>query len=611
MLEKIKHQKGVISKIFSVFDRQDWIKIIIGIILIALTAICDLLNPLFFSYVLEAMSSRKSTVDNFPWGWLGGMAGVALGSIIFNSFSVYLSTVVAVKATATLRMKTFSKTQYLSASDIDKIGQSSIITRITSDATQVEQFLLNFNTTAIKAIFFIIGGFALSLIQIANFVSDGGGTDIWWIACSYGFIVIFFIVVGILVSKAMPIFSQTRKAVDLNNTIMSENIVGNKLIRIFNLEENQTERYRKGNQNLKTISIKSDNYMAGLMPIAMFFINMGTLAIYAFAGMYNWFSDPAQKEITSSFIGAVMSFVQYLSMIMLGLILISTFGYMFSRGRVSGARIFAIIDTEPTIENNPHALAFKQGDIVFKNVCFAYQSGCEQGDCKNVIDNINLTIKAGSSLGVIGQTGSGKSSFINLITRLYDVTGGQLSIGKQSVKDLNLESLHANIAVSLQDKVLIKGTIKSNIIIGKPDATDLEVEKAAKQAEAWEFISKKEGKLESIVEQRGSNLSGGQKQRVSIARALIKDPRILIFDDSTSALDTITERKILNNLKNNFKNTTKIIVSQKIKSVQDCDNIIVLDNGHVVQEGNHNKLMKQKDSIYRKIYDSQNTSLEG
>lgn len=612
-VQVLPHKKTqVIKKLFSVLERKDWIKAIAAILLILIAAVCDLLNPFYFAKMLEIMTNPTGgalTPDKVDWSYLGVMAGLSFGSIITNSASVFLSNIVAIRASAKIRLLTFSKTQYLSASDIDKIGNSSIITRVTADATQIEQFYITFNTIAVKSICFIIGGFTLSIIQIAQF---NGDSSIWFTTLSYVFIFVFFGIAGILILKAMPLFSKTRKAVDNNNTIMNENIVGNKLIRVSNLEKNQTARYKKGNSELRHFATKSENYMVGMMPLAMFFINLGILTIYLFVGIYAWDSGTTVQEIMKAgkLIGVAVSFMQYLNMIMLGMLLFSNFGYIFSRARVCGIRVFDIIDKTPQITDPKKGIKIENGNIVLNNVSFAYHQD-ENGQGKNALSKINLNIPAGTSLGVIGQTGSGKTTLVNLIARVYDVTEGTIKLSGHDIRDIDIVSLRENVAVSLQDKVILHGTIRSNIVIGKHNATDAEVVEAAKNAEAWEFISSKEGQLMSRVEQRGNNLSGGQKQRLSIARTLIKKPKILIFDDSTSALDTITERKIMNNLRKNFMHTTKIIVSQKIKSIQQCDQIIVLDDGKIVQSGMHTDLMKDSKGIYKKIFDSQNTSIEG
>lgn len=611
---QLKVKANVFKKIYHLLDRKDKLTLLVSMTCMLIASACDLLNPYFFALIINNIANPLNYVNNalnpdvIKWYLLGIMGGLAIFGISANSLAVIVSSKVAIRMSARMRLKTFANTQFLSAVDMDAIGGNSIITRITSDATQVEQFFIGFNTFAIKAVSLILGGFILSIYQLTTI--QGAEASIWTILISYVSIFIFFGIAGFLIKKAMPYFTGTRNALDINNTIMNENIVGNKLIRIYNLEKNQGKRYKKGNSNLRTLSIKADRIMAFLMPAAFFFINISFVVVYLFAGLYAWNSNPADTEKTMQLIGIILSFTQYLMLIMLGLILVSQFGYLFSRGKVCAGRMFEVMDKKTSIKFDENGSKIETGNIKLKNVAFAYHES-EDGKNKNVIQNINLDIPNGSSLGVIGQTGSGKSTFVHLITRLYDVTQGSIEISNHNIKTISQDSMRENISISLQDKVLLYGTIKSNILIGNPEASDEEIIQAAKNAEAWEFINTKEDKLLSKVEQRGSNLSGGQKQRISIARALLKKSKILIFDDSTSALDTITEKKILNNLSKNYKDVTKIIVSQKIKSIQSCDQIIVLNDGKIAQQGTHSELIKDEKGIYRKIYDSQNTSLEG
>lgn len=614
-MDKLRIKTNVFKKIYHLLDKKDKLTLLVSMTCMLIASACDLLNPFFFAQIINNISNPLNydltgalNPNAIEWYLLGVMGGLAIFGILANSLAVIVSSKVAIRMSARMRLKTFSNTQFLSAVDMDAIGGNSIITRITSDATQVEQFFIGFNTFAIKAVSLIIGGFVLSIYQLTTITN--AESSVWMILISYVSIFIFFGIAGFLIKKAMPYFSGTRTALDVNNTIMNENIVGNKLIRIYNLEKKQGKRYEKGNSNLRTLSIKADRIMAFLMPAAFFFINISFVVVYLFAGLYAWNSNPAEIENTMKLIGIILSFTQYLMLIMLGLILISQFGYLFSRGKVCAGRMFEVMDKKTSINFDENGNKIENGKIKLKNVAFAYHAS-EDGKNKNVIQNINLEIPNGSSLGVIGQTGSGKSTFVHLITRLYDVTHGSIEISDHNIKTISQDSMRENISISLQDKVLLYGTIKSNILIGNPNASDEEIVEAAKNAEAWEFINTKEDKLLSKVEQRGSNLSGGQKQRISIARALLKKSKILIFDDSTSALDTITEKKILNNLKKNYKDVTKIIVSQKIKSIQNCDQIIVLSDGKISQQGTHAELIKNEKGIYRKIYDSQNTSLEG
>ncbi len=595
------------AKLLKLMEGKDKIFAACAIIFTIFASICDLMNPFVFARILNAIPQENIPVspNSIPWYLFGIMCGLSIFSLLFAILYTLFSVKLSINISTNLRLKLFSHIQYLSSKDIDNLTPSSLLTRVTSDVTNVQTFLLNTFSIAIKSICFVIGGFTLSIIQIATF---DGNPIIWSMTSAYALIIIFLIIALLLVKKGMPIFHKTRQAMDVNNAIMSENIIGNKIIRAFNLEKKQAKKYQSGNDNLRKISIRAEGLFCVIMPLSFFVMNLATVFIITFAGVYVINSKPvslAEIKKTMDLIGIVMSFIQYFMLIMVGMTLVGMYVFTLSRGKVSSNRIFEAIETEPLIKNNKSGKKMKKGNIDFKNVSFAYFEG------KDVLKNINLSIKEGEWLGIIGQTGSGKSTLVNLITRLYDVQKGEVIVSDVNVKDLDLESLRDNISVSIQEKILLQGTMKSNILAGKQNATMSEIKQAASWAEAAEFIESKPNKYDARVEQRGSNLSGGQKQRISIARALIKRPKILIFDDSTSALDAITERKIINNLNKNFKGTTVIFVSQKVRSIQSCDQIIVLDDGKIVQHGKHNELMKDANGIYKKIYDSQAMSVEG
>ena len=588
-------------------EKKDRWYAFLAVLLTSLSAVCDLLNPYFFADILTNMQKKAITVQNVQWYLFGIVMGLAMCSLVFSILYSYFSTKLSINMSTNLRMQLFARTQDLSARDIDSFGGSTLLTRITSDITNVQNFLLMLFSIAIRAVCFIFGGLILSIIQLVQFQGDN---TIWSITSAYALIFIFLIAMLLIVKKSLPNLAKQRQAIDYNNKIVNENILGNRIIRAFNLENRQFKKYDRGNTNLRKISIKAEGIFSIAMPLAFFMVNFATVTVLIVSGIYakDTPKDPESIEKSLSLIGIIMSFIQYFTLIIVGLSLIGMFGYTFSRAHVSNKRIFEVINKKPEITSGEEMKKVTNGNIVFKNVSFDYHTNNET---KNVLRNINLNIKQGEWLGIIGQTGSGKTTLVNLISRLYDVTDGEVLVSDTNIKNLDLESLRDNISVSLQEKVLLHGTIKSNILTGKTNATEKEIKQAADWAEATEFISKKENGFDSIVEQRGSNLSGGQKQRVSIARALIRKPKILIFDDSTSALDSITEKKILNNLYKNFKNTTVVLVSQKVRSIQSCDQIIVLDGGRIIQHGKHNELIKDNNGIYKKIYDSQNTSVEG
>ncbi len=397
---------------------------------------------------------------------------------------------------------------------------------------------------------------------------------------------------------------------------MIENLKGSRIVRAFNLQENQCNRFNEANTSLKNNNIKSEVIISAIMPIIILLSNLALgvviiFATYASMGINggNNATGPALETAIkqAGYIAtAVTAFTQYFFMILLGFMLTSMGMFFVVKGKVSAKRVAEVLNTESSIKNCENPVNFEKGSIEFKNVTFRYN---EEGE-KPILDNISFKVKPGESIGIIGETGSGKSSLVSLIPRMYDTTDGTVLVSNTDVKQLDLVQLKNNISFAFQDKILFKGTIRSNVKVGKKDATDQEIIEALKMAEAYDFASKKDGFLDAVVEQRGANFSGGQKQRLSIARALISHPKILIFDDSTSALDNITEKKLLTNIKNNLKGTTLVMVAQRVKSIQDLDQIIVLDQGKIIGHGSHKQLLKTC-SVYKKIFESQNTEVGG
>ncbi|MGL4951448.1 MAG: ABC transporter ATP-binding protein, partial [Mycoplasma sp.] len=506
-MEKELKTKSSIKKIFTLFDKKDWIYLFLSMFLVLCSAISDLLNPFFFSKILNDITHNEIglSFEHINWVYIILLFVLAIISFICHSFSVGFSTKVAIKMGANIRIITFAKTQEISAADLDEIGSSTIITRISNDAGMIVEFLKMYNTVAFKAVFFLLGGFLLSIIQLVLFDGD---KIVWLLCLSYIFVFVFIGLMIYMTKKSSPLFKKAKTIVDSNNTIMEENIIGNKVIRIFNLQKNQYDKYKTGNNNLLEYSIKSDRLVAILMPVANFMINLSTLAIIIFGGIYAWNSDPIQFNTTINLIGVIMSFIQYLTFMMLGMTLLGQFGYTYVRTSVCAQRLFQILELKNSIINCSSPQKIEEPSIEFKNAYFAYTKEAAEAK-KYILSNINLSIPSGSSLGIIGQSGSGKTSLVNLISRLYDVNSGEVLISNINVKNIDLENLKKEVGVSLQDKVLLHGSIKSNILLGKPNATDEEVITASKQAQAWEFITHKSGGLSARVEQRGSNLSGG------------------------------------------------------------------------------------------------------
>lgn len=599
---------------------KEIIWLIVSMLFITVSIATDLIQPWLFSEANQIlMTSVKNTIKSsndsimdamssaFPSiGYtVAIMAGISLGGVLFNLTSIFISISICTSITTRIRIISYSNIQYLSIQDIDKFSMSSLITRVNSDIYQVQQMLIMIFNMLIKTPFYLIGGFGLSLWQTLSLTLSHGIEGANNIAIAYAIIPVMLIIVFFMIKTSKPYFIKSRQTFDQNNKIMIENLNGSRVVRAFNLQDNQIQRFDDTSTNLKKYNIKGEVIMSAMMPVMTLLINIALDLVIVFGGYAaSNITNVADYENVAILLTTATAFIQYFFIIVMGFMFFAMVMNNYSKAKISATRVFEVIDSKTSITSKPGAVKFEKGDIEFKNVTFKYN---KEGESP-VLDNISFKLKEGQSLGIIGQTGSGKSTLVNLIPRLYDVQEGEVIVSNNNVKDLDLDSLKANISVAFQEKILFKGTVKSNIKVAKKDATDKEIIEALKMAEAYDFVKEKDGEIDCVVEQKGKNFSGGQKQRISIARALIGKPKILIFDDSTSALDNITEKKLLSNIKKNLKGTTLIMVAQRVKSIQDLDNIIVLDNGKIIGQGTHKELLK-KCSAYKKIYDSQNTEV--
>lgn len=395
----------------------------------------------------------------------------------------------------------------------------------------------------------------------------------------------------IILEKSFPLFSMVQEKIDRINMVMRENILGIRIIKALTLEESQTKKFDDANEDLMEKSIRAQNRNMILWPVVTLVMNLSVVGVLWFGGnMVN------QGNLE---VGKIMAFINYLIQIMNSLIMVVTLVLNFSRAKASAERINEVLEEEPSLRNAAQVTEMQGYEIEFRDVSFRYNEHSE-----NVLNNISVKIKEGEKVGIIGATGSGKSSLVLLVPRLYDVTEGQVLIGGVDVRNLSLEELRKKIGVVLQESILFSGTIEDNLKFGNGAADETMLEEVSRSAQAYEFISEKEQGLQSIVEQRGKNFSGGQKQRLSIARTLIKDPKILIMDDSTSALDVATEAKLQAAIKETRRNSTVLLIAQRISGVMDADKIIVLDNGRISAVGPHRELIKTSE-IYRNIAVSQ------
>ena len=548
----------------------------------------EIFVPLVMSKLID-LGIEQTNMDNVKkFGFI--IIGLVIGQAICGALCAYFAVKASTMFAYDLRQNLFNKLQLFSFSNIDKFSTGSLVTRSTTDIANIQRAFQMVIRGAIRGIGMFI--FSLSLSYTVSVK----------IALIFTAIVPLILISLITISRmAMPIFEKMFNAFDSLNNIMSENIHGIRVVKTFNREKFEFKKMKKSADDIYDYSVKAETYIAFWDPLM-------NIAMYTAIICIAWFG--ARAIIASGnnpdlglTTGKLMSLVTYGMQLLMSLMFMSMIYVMLVISSASIERVKEVLEEDPNIKNcdNP-VYKVKDGSITFDNVSFKYKE-----DAKNrVLKDIDLKINSGEMIGLIGGTGSGKSSFVNLIPRLYDVNKGEVKVGGVNVKDYDIKSLRESIGIVLQKNVLFTGTIESNLKLGNEHATIADMTEACDIACALEFIEEKEGKFEAKVEQGGTNFSGGQRQRLSIARTIVKNPKILIFDDSTSAVDTKTDAKIRDGLKNKLPNTTKIIISQRIISIKDCDRIIVMDNGRVVAFDTHDNLLKNCD-IYKDINEVQNS----
>lgn len=496
-----------------------------------------------------------------------------------------------------LRSSCFNKIMHFSFSQIDDFSTGSLVTRITSDVSQVQRLAKQMIRGFVRCIMFFIGGTSALLSLDLSF-----GVIV---ACAFPLIILDIVFV---LWKTNPLFKLLQSALDKLNSIMQENINGIRVVKAFVQEKEEIKKFDEANKNLVDTQFKVQMTLSFLRPVMNIVLNLAVVGIILVG------SKGVQKGDMAP--GSVMAAITYISQILNGMMMLAMIFQTLSRGSVSGKRLAEVLNSKNEIADgnftvNKKSADEKNGTVIFKNVSFAYGK-----DGPEVLHDINLEIKSGETFAIIGATGSGKTTLLNLITRFYDCTSGSVEVDGVDVKNYKVSDLREKVSVCLQKSELFSSSIKENIAIGKGmengklSATDEEIIFAATAAQAHDFILQQKDGYETEVAEGGTSLSGGQKQRIAISRALIKKSDILIFDDSTSALDLRTESKLYAALKKDFSNVTKIIVAQRIASVKDSDRIAVLDNGTIAACGTHSQLMETS-SVYQDIYNSQLKAPEG
>ena len=511
------------------------------------------------------------------------MLGLTLLSALLTVSSMLIAVRVSNKVAADIRRATFVQTQSFSFGNLDRLQTGQLLTRMTSDITQIGQLIFQTMRSFVRAPLMILG--SLVLLAITN----------WQVALMMAVLMPAAIGVFFLyAAKAQPLFMQVQKKLSRLNTILQENLAGVRLIKAFVRADHENNRFGTANVNLMDQSIKVDRMLAFLLPTLRLLVNLGFVAVIWFGGI--------QVIDGSLTVGELVALNNYIFWALFPLINLGMMVGFISSADASAQRVFEVLDSQPEVKESPNAMAIPKmkGKVVFEQVSFSYRNtGNEM-----VLENIDLSVSPGDRVAFVGATGSGKSTLINLIPRFYDVTQGKILIDEKDVKEITLDSLRKNIGVVLQESVLFSGTVRENIRYGNQAATDEEVISVAKIAQAHDFIMGFPDGYDTWVGQRGVNLSGGQKQRLAIARALLIDPNILILDDSTSSVDLETEAKLREALKDFMKNRTTLIIAQRISSVMDADKIVVLERGRVAGTGTHRELL-ETNQIYREIYQSQ------
>ena len=554
--------------------------LILAVLCAALEAIFELLIPLVMAQIVDVGITNKDIGYTIKMGLL--MLCMALVSL---SFGLMLSKFAAEAGQgfgAELRQAEYIKIQQYSFKNIEKFSTASLITRLTTDITMIQNSLTMGIKLLVRAPMMLICACILSVTISPQLAM------IFLVSMP-----VLVIPIGLIIKTVKPRFEEMQKKIDNINTIVQENLIGMRVVKSFVRQAKEREKFAKGNEDLVRASEGAFGIVVLNMPVMQVVVFSSVIGILWFGGNMVY-----AGALT---VGKLTSFMTYSFQILMSLMMISMVLMMLSRSVASAVRIIEVLEEEPDINDpvNP-VMEVKSGDIEFRNVNFRYEDDSDE----NNLENINITIKAGETVGIIGSTGSGKTSLVQLIPRLYDVTGGEVLLGGVNVKDYHVETLRNQVAMVLQKNTLFSGTIAENLRWGNAEASEAQIEAAAASSCVDEFIDRLPGRYEMHIEQGGVNVSGGQKQRLCIARALLKNPKVLILDDSTSAVDTATDAKIRKAFAEDLKDTTKIIIAQRVNSVCEADKIIVMDDGKINDIGTHEELMERCE-IYKDVYKSQ------
>ena len=548
-----------------------------SLVMTGLMVTSSLLQPRYLQEVLEALLTGDNEAIYTIGFWL---ILVALIGLIAGGINVVLAAYIAQGVSSDLREDAFRKIQTFSYANIEKFNAGNLVVRMTNDINQIQNVVMMTFQILFRLPLLFIGSFILAVVTLPS---------LWWVLVLM--VVLIVAIMGFMMGVVGPRFAKFQTLLERINAIAKENLRGVRVVKSFVREKNQFDKFTQVSDELLGENLYI-GYAFSVMQPAMMLISYGAvfLSIWLVAGMAE--SDP-------SVVGSIASFVNYLSQIIFTIVMVGFLGNSVTRAMISLRRIREILDTEPAMTFKDVEDEELEGSLSFENVTFTYPN-----DDEPILKDISFDIAPGEMVGVVGATGAGKSTLAQLIPRLFDPQQGSIKIGGKDIRTVSEGTLRKTVSIVLQRAILFSGTIADNLRQGKGDATVSEMERAARIAQASEFISRMDLAFESPVEERGTNFSGGQKQRMSIARGIVSNPRILIFDDSTSALDAKSERLVQEALNKDLKGTTTIIIAQKISSVVHADKILVLDQGRLIGQGKHADLVATN-PVYREIYETQ------
>jgi ATP-binding cassette subfamily B protein len=538
----------------------------------------DMLQPTYMSEIIDVGVAQ----GNIPYIWNRGalMLLMALIGVVAGALCTVFSSIAAIRFGTNLRQAVFNKIQTFSFTEIDRFSTSSLVTRLTNDVTQLQNMLMMGLRMLVRAPLSCVGGLMMAWLLSPSMALIFAG------ALPALFLAVFFII-----RRAFPLFTQIQQRIDRVNTVMRENLLGVRVVKAFVGQSHEKQRFEKANLDLMSWSLRAANLTILLMPIVQLITNMSIVALFWFGGGL----AIAGKLET----GKIMALMSYLTQALFSLMMVVMILMNVSRAMASAARVNEVLDVEPGIKDEVEPASISGWTVEFDHVFFRYNSA----DPEYVLEDIHFSAGEGQTIGIIGATGSGKSTLVSLIPRLYDVDAGSVRIGGVDVRRLSRKDLRRDVGMVLQESILFAGSIGENLRWAGDGADDACIEEAARDAQALEFIAAKEEGFNAVVEQRGKNFSGGQKQRLSIARTFARRPKILILDDSTSAVDTATEANIREALARRDSRVI-FIIAQRISSIRAADRIIVLDAGKISGMGTHEELLRNNE-IYRAIVVSQ------